>query len=605
MININKKALKSLFLAILFSMLASCAATPKAAHSRAAAAPGPVQTGAAKALPIPEQMPSIPATDAASPPHPLTNEGQSLSELIEKDLQDLFPATPSPQVEYTTSAPQLPAEAVTAEKPALAETHATPPTPEDHDLWQRIREGYGIPPQSHKLIDQERNWYVKHPSYLDRTTRRAHPYLHLIVEALEARDMPLEIALLPIVESAFQPFAYSHGRAAGIWQFIPGTARHYGLKQNWWYDGRRDIEASTRAALDYLQYLHKTFKGDWLLALAAYNSGSGTVKSAISYNRKRNRGTDFWSLRLPKETRSYVPKLLALADIVATPERYQVKLETIPDRPYLARVDIGSQIDLALAAELADLSIDDIYRYNPGFNRWATDPDGPHHLLLPMEIADSFRQALSQVAPERRITWVRHRIREGETLGHIAKRYDTTVGVLRKVNGIDGHMIRAGKNLLIPVAARDLDAYKLSLAQRIKATQNSNRKGTRIVHHVKRGDTLWDLSRKYHVSIRQLAKWNAMAPGDYLRPGQKLVIWKTSSNSGNVMTAGMAPNLAGTIRRIRYVVRKGDSLSRISQKFNVSVSDLRAWNGLPKGKYLQPGQKLTLYVNIAAQTGSS
>ncbi len=599
---INNKALNSLLLAALFSAFSGAAASLRAASLEAEdPARTHVLANASPALSA-RSLPS-PAREATPPGHanPPPKDSQPLAELIEQDAQDLIPATPAQRDKDTADTPIAIA---TAPARPPARTHVTPAAPPHGDLWQRIREGYALPHQSHRTIDQERNWYVRHPSYLDRTTRRARPYLHLIVEALEARGMPLEIALLPIVESAFQPFAYSHGRAAGIWQFIPGTGRHYGLKQNWWYDGRRDIEASTRAALDYLQYLHKTFEGDWLLALAAYNSGSGTVKSAIRYNRGHNRGTDFWSLRLPRETRSYVPKLLALADIVAEPERYQVRLHPVPDAPYLARVDIGSQIDLALAAELADLSIDDIYRYNPGFNRWATDPDGPHHLLLPVEIADSFRDKLGRVPPEQRITWVRHRIREGETLGHIANRYDTTVGVLRKVNGIDGHLIRAGKNLLIPVAARDLDAYKLSLAQRIKATQNSSRRGTRIVHHVRRGDTLWDLSRKYKVSTRQLAKWNAMAPGDYLRPGQKLVIWQTTRGT-NVMTAGMAPTLAGTVRRIRYVVRKGDSLSRISQKFNVSVSDLRAWNGLPKGKYLQPGQKLTLYVNVAAQTGSS
>ncbi len=475
---------------------------------------------------------------------------------------------------------------------------------EEADLWQRIRQNYKFTGHKHQRIDRERDWYVKHPRYLDRTVDRARPYLYLIAEALEARGMPMEIALLPIVESAYQPFAYSHGRAAGIWQFIPGTAKHYGLKQNWWYDGRRDIEASTRAALDYLQHLHKTFQGDWLLALAAYNSGSGTVRSAIRYNRKRGRPTDFWSLRLPKETKYYVPKLLALSNIFAEPEKYNIKIATIPDEAYLTKIDIGSQIDLALAAELAGITIDKIYLYNPGFNRWATDPDGPHSLLLPASIAAAFEHNLSKVQPERRIKWVRHRIREGETLGHIANRYDTTITVLRKVNNINGNMIRTGKSMLIPVAAKNLDAYKLSLAQRKKATQNSRKKGTRIVHRVKTGDTLWDLSRKYHVRTRQLAKWNAMAPRDILKPGQKLVIWKTTTgNAANSELSGMAPNLSGTTQRILYVVRKGDSLSRISQKFNVSVSDLRNWNVL-KGKYLQPGQKLTLYVNVTRQTES-
>ncbi|MFQ5487023.1 MAG: LysM peptidoglycan-binding domain-containing protein, partial [Gammaproteobacteria bacterium] len=417
--------------------------------------------------------------------------------------------------------------------------------------------------------------------------------------------LPGELALLPVVESAYQPFAYSHGRAAGIWQFIPGTARHYGLKQNWWYDGRRDIVESTRAALDYLQYLHKTFDGDWLLALAAYNSGSGTVRNAIRKNRRHGKATDFWSLHLPRETQAYVPKLLAISEIVATPEKFQLSLAPIPDEPFLVPIATGSQIDLALAAELADLSLDEIYRFNPGFNRWATDPDGPHRLLLPAAVAESFSSKLSEVPTGKRIKWVRHLIREGETLGHIAKRYGTTVTVLKQVNGIGSHLIRSGKSMIIPVATRDLKAYRLSEAQRLRTIQNQPKKGIRIVHTVRPGDTLWDLSRKYHVGTRQLAKWNGMAPRDYLRPGQKLVIWQSSRKHGaRARTVSMTPGLNGITRRIHYTVRKGDSLARISQRFKVTVSELRTWNALPKGKYLQPGQKLTLYVDVTRQTGS-
>ena len=506
----------------------------------------------------------------------------------------------------STALPEEPrTEVAEAQAESADATAKAAPAPPD-DLWQRIRAGFAIDPPPPGSIDAERNWYAKHPNYLRRTMKRARPYLHLIVEALERRGMPLEIALLPVVESAYQPFAYSHGRAAGIWQFIPGTARHYGLKQNWWYDGRRDIVASTRAALDYLQYLHKTFDGDWLLALAAYNSGSGTVRNAIRKNRRHGKPTDFWSLHLPRETRAYVPKLLAISEIVAEPEKFHLSLAPIPNAPYLVPVETGSQIDLALAAELAELSLDDIYRFNPGYNRWATDPEGPHRLLLPASVAESFSRKLAEVPAEKRIKWVRHRIREGETLGHIAKRYGTTVAVLKQVNGIDSHLIRAGRSMIIPVATRDLKAYRLSEAQRLKAIQNRPKKGIKIVHTVRRGDTLWDLSRKYHVGTRQLAKWNGMAPRDYLRPGQKLVIWQRprGKHGAGIRTAAMSPGLNGITRRIRYTVRKGDSLARISQRFKVTVSELRMWNALPKGKYLQPGQKLTLYVDVTRQTGS-
>ncbi len=521
----------------------------------------------------------------------------------------IYPYPMSAVLQVADETLDLPAAGASAEAAAAMPGTEQELTLEDgaasHDLWDRIRDGFGITAAPKGRIEAERNWYANHPSYLQRTIERARPYLHLIVEALDERHMPMEIALLPIVESAYQPFAYSHGRAAGIWQFIPGTARHYGLKQNWWYDGRRDILESTRAALDYLQYLHKTFDGDWLLALAAYNSGSGTVRNAIRKNRRHGKPTDFWSLHLPRETQAYVPKLLAISEIIAEPEKFQLSLAPISDEPYLVPVTTGSQIDLALAAELAGLSLDEIYRFNPGFNHWATDPDGPHRLLLPASVAEPFSRKLGEVPAGKRIKWVRHLIREGETLGHIAQRYGTTVAVLKQVNGIGSHLIHAGKSMIIPVATRDLRAYRLSEEQRLRAIQSRPKKGIRIVHTVRQGDTLWDLSHKYHVGTRQLAKWNGMAPRDYLRPGQKLVIWKKARNRGaRSRTASLTPGLNGITQRIHYTVRKGDSLARISQKFKVTVSELRMWNALPKGKYLQPGQKLTLYVDVTRQTGS-
>ncbi|HHH36433.1 MAG TPA: LysM peptidoglycan-binding domain-containing protein [Gammaproteobacteria bacterium] len=593
----HKKGTATILVILLVGLAqAACALQPRQSLAPAEAVPLNAVAASDKAAT------TAATTDAEDPPSGNSENGTGA---VREDAREPIPhpAPDAGRAELVQSPPPAPGgeEAVIA-RMAASDVDADGPAPAEAqddsapaDLWDRIRAGFAIPVEDHPRITAERNWYVNHPQYLERTMARARPYLHLIVEALEARDMPLEIALLPIVESAYQPFAYSHGRAAGIWQFIPGTARHYGLKQNWWYDGRRDIVASTRAALDYLQYLNRTFDGDWLLALAAYNSGSGTVKNAMRKNRRRGRPTDFWSLNLPRETRAYVPKLLAISEIVSAPESYGVSLAPIPDAPYLVAVPTGSQIDLALAAELAGLSLDDIYRYNPGFNRWATDPDGPHRLLLPMEVAATFASRLAEVPPSRRIKWVRHRIREGETLGHIARRYGTTVAVLRQVNGLRGHLIRAGKSMLIPVATRDLRAYRLSEEQRLRAIRSRPRGSRRIIHVVRPGDTFWDLSRKYGVGMRQLARWNGMATRDFLRPGQKLVIW----HKGKATTGPR-----GTTRRIRYTVRKGDSLARISQRFRVTVSELRKWNGLPKGKYLQPGQKLTLYVDVTRQTGS-
>lgn len=468
------------------------------------------------------------------------------------------------------------------------------------NLWDRIRAGMNMDDDSHKRIELETRWYVEHQGYLNRTAERAKYYLHYIVDEAQRRHLPMEITLLPIVESAYQPFAYSHGRAAGIWQFIPSTARLYGLKRNWWYDGRRDVVASTDAALDYLEKLRDHFDGDWLLALAAYNSGEGTVQHAIRYNKRRGRPTDFWSLRLPAETRGYVPRLLAIAKIVADPEHYGVTLPPIPDKPYFTAVNVGSQIDLALVAKLTDQPLNEVYRLNPGFNRWATSPKGPHRVLVPIDKADEFRQQLAELDPGDRVHWIRHRIRNGETLGYIALHYHTTVSVIRQINGLRGNMIRAGHYLMVPVASKRLSSYTLSVEQRRHAIQSTPRASHKVEHEVVAGDTLWDLAMHYRVSVGRLAAWNGMAPGDTLHLGQRLVIWTNNSSlAGSLkktMLAGPSSDLA--TRRITYRVRRGDSLARISQRFNVSVHSLLRWNDLDEQQYLQPGQKLKLYVNV-------
>ena len=481
---------------------------------------------------------------------------------------------------------------------AAAETYATPSPPTD--LWQRIRDGFILEDADHPRLQRQLDWYVRHPAYMQRVAERATPYMYHVIDTIEENNIPSELALLPIVESAFQPFAYSHGRAAGIWQFIPSTGRLYGLQQNWWYDGRRDVYASTEAAVAYLENLSREFDGDWMLALAAYNSGSGTVRKAIRRNKRRGKPTDFWSLDLPRETRAYVPKLLALKKLIADPAAYNLDLPAIPNKPYLARVELASQIDLARAAKLADISLDELYRLNPGYNRWATAPDGPHHLLIPRDSVDIFAENLKSLPPEQRIRWVRHRIQSGDTLSTIAVRYNTSITSIKRVNGVRGTRLRAGHSLTIPVASQSANTYRLSATQRTKALQNQPRKGVKVVHIVQTGDTFWDLAQLHNVNVRALAKWNGMAPRDPLTPGQKLVIWsrsgiETSSLEGVVLAL---PQQRSVTKRIGYRVRRGDSLTKISHKFRVSVSQLKRWNNLPDGKYLQPGQRLTVYVDV-------
>ncbi len=281
--------------------------------------------------------------------------------------------------------------------------------PEKADLWHRARTRFVLNLEDDRpSLTRETEWYQRNQQYMDRVSDRARLYLHHIVTEVERRDLPGELAMLPVVESAYQPFAYSPARASGIWQFIPSTGRLYGLRYSWWYDGRRDVVESTRAALDYLEKLHAEFSGDWLLALAAYNSGEGNVRKAIRRNRRAGKPVDFWSLKLPRETRSYVPRLLAVSAIVADPDHYGLTLKPIPDDPYFAAAQLDGQIDRALAAEMAEVSLEELYLLNPGFSRWATDPDGPHQLLLPVSSVPDFEQRLAELPADQRIRWHRH-----------------------------------------------------------------------------------------------------------------------------------------------------------------------------------------------------
>ena len=458
------------------------------------------------------------------------------------------------------------------------------------DVWARIANQLDMTVPDDSRVTVQKNWYLKHPEYMARVVKRAKPFLYFIVEEIEKRDMPLELALLPIVESAFDPFAYSHGRAAGMWQFIPGTAKRFGMQQSWWYDGRRDVIASTVGAMDYLNYLNEYFDGNWLHALAAYNSGEGRVARAIRRNEKADKPTDFWSLDLPRETRAYVPKLLALADILKNKDNYDFTWPEIENVAVIKAVDIGSQVDLAFAADLAGMTLKDLHALNPGYNRWATDPDGPHRLVLPLDKAEAFSQALAKIDRTDRLNWVRHEVKRGDSLGKIASKYHTTVDIIKQINEMDSNMIRLGDHIMVPVALKELDTYSLSQDQRLASLQNTKRADYKLTHKVTSGDTLWDISRKYNVSTRSLAKWNGMAPTDTLRPGQTLAIWVNKVTDKQKDDA--------ILRTLTYTVRRGDSLSRIASKFNLKISDIAEWNDLNAKRYLQPGQKLTLYVDV-------
>ncbi|QUX91427.1 lytic transglycosylase [Marinomonas sp. A3A] len=507
------------------------------------------------------------------------------TDVVEADTEQLGFIDTVPPIDESATEDTIPTE-----EPAIAATK--PKAPED--IWERVRAGFQLDLDIDRpRLSSQLRWFSSHPSYLDRVSKRGERYLYYIVGELEKAGIPTEIALLPIVESGFDPFGYSHGRASGPWQFIPSTGQMYGLDQTWWYDGRRDIIGSTQAAIAYLTRLNKMFDGNWLHALASYNSGEGTVLRAIRKNKKAGKPTDFWSLDLPKETRAYVPKLIALAKIIKNPEKYNYSTYFIPNKPYFDVVNIGGQLDLAQAADMAGVSIDEVYLLNPGFNQWATSPDGPHRLLMPVSKSKQFRTKLAEIPSKERVTWVRYTVKAGDNLLLVAKQHNTTVNVLQDVNKISTTMIRVGQELMIPVAGNNIESYTLSSHQRLLAKQSHapNRNRIKINYTVNSGDSLWLISNKYGVDSKTLARWNNMGLADPLLPGKKLVVWLEPKQSEN--------STRSVMKKVVYTIRSGESLAVVANKFKVSVNDIRDWN--PKvgsKKYVQPGDQVTLLVNV-------
>lgn len=432
-----------------------------------------------------------------------TNRSAAHTEPAADDLDnDAYVATPTGEIDTLLTVDALPA------KP---------------DLLQRMRAGFRLPEVDSKHHQQYLRWSLEHPSYLKNLFDRGAPYLHYIVEQVERRGMPLEIALLPAVESAFKPNAVSRSRAAGIWQFMPATGRHFGLRQDWWYDGRRDIVSSTNAALDYLTLLHERFNGDWFLALAAYNAGQGNLAKAIKRNKRAGKATDYQSLRLRQETRRYVPKLLALRDIVADPQRYQIELPEISDVPHFEVVQLQGQVDIQKIAADAGLDVDEVRHLNAGFLRWATSPQGPHRLLIPLSHVEQFRD---QSAATGTVTYQHHPVAPGDTLSQIARRYGVSVGAIKSTNNMRNSRIRAGKSLLIPVAAANSGA---DTAVAIESNSNNSSLPTnssaKLIHRVRSGDTLWSIARQYQVKVQQLLSWNSLKINQVLSLDQPVTVF--------------------------------------------------------------------------------
>lgn len=431
---------------------------------------------------------------------------------------------------------------------------------------------------NHPKVRQEINWVRRNPKYLERLAPRMERYLPIFCEQVYARKMPAELCLLPIIESALDPYAFSPSGAAGFWQFMPLTAKRYGLKIDWWVDERRDPFQSTDAALRYLSDLHVRF-GDWLLAIAAYNWGEGNIARA---RRKVGENSSFFDLRVPRETSAYVPRLLAFAAIFSNPTNYGITIpgeigENRSIERRFTEIFTFSQIDMARIAEVTTLSIEELYHLNPSLNQWATHPKGPHRIIFPYNLSDTAQKQLAKVPANDRVRWQRHLIKLNETLGHIANRYRTSVAAIKKVNKLKGNTIRTGDYILIP---------RSSLATADYPTPTRRREISRKIYVVQKGDSLWDLSRRTGISIDRLMRTNHIGPKDYLHIGQRLVLPESSSRE--------------VVRSINYRVRTGDSLARIANKFNVSINNIVLWNDLDRKAYIHPGQRITLHINVTA-----
>ncbi len=391
--------------------------------------------------------------------------------------------------------------------------------PTSDDLWQHIANNLSLVFQTNKQTTARVKWYLKQPEYLETVNRRAAPYLYHIVKRVEKQNLPMELALLPFVESDFRPTVRSSEHAVGIWQLVGATAYHFGVQSDQWYDGRQDILASTDAALAYLSYLHKRFNGNWLHALAAYNSGEGRVKKAIKDNKKRGKKTDYWSLSLPKETADYIPKLLALSYLVRHPEK-GFKRPKLVNKPLTTEFNVGQQFEFSVIANLSGIGRSQLHKLNPGYLKNQSSPNGPHTLLLPME-----QQTILQSKLFRNNFAGQYTVQKDDTLYSIARRFSMSVEALKKLNNKASNLIKVGEQLHLnkpqTIKKSLLVDYKISPY----LEQNEPTIPTIAVdYQVKPGDSIWRISRLYDVPHKDVAMWNKLNATSVLKPGTILTL---------------------------------------------------------------------------------
>lgn len=451
------------------------------------------------------------------------------------------------------------------------------------NLWELTRQNFQLTNEAqHDAVDIQIGWYSKYPAHMRRITENAARYYHYVLSEVLKRDLPAEIALLPAVESSYDPQAYSSGHAAGIWQFIPSTAKYRGIKRSRWYDGRKDIIESTKFALDYLEHLNKRFDGDWLLTMAAYNAGGGTISKAMRKNREAGKSTDFWSLKLPRETRLYVPRILAIATFVRSPNQYNMDLPAIENKPYFTVVKTDGQVNLAQTASISGIRLAELQQLNPGMILKVSDPSGPHRLIVPEKDAQKLRTVVGELASLSRSQWAEYKIRPGDSLSVISEKFDTSMRAIKDANQLTSNRLRAGKTLLIPRDATFIASSDINIAKAKRTTSITQYK-------VQSGDTLWGIAKQYNASVMSIQEWNNLRPNSTLKIGQKLRI--------GALPANFSKDEALALQKIGYKVRSGDSLSVIADRYKINVADIREWNNLRSDSILiKPGQKLKLFI---------
>lgn len=453
------------------------------------------------------------------------------------------------------------------------------------DVWQRMAAGFQLTEYyDHEDVLEQLETYQGNQRYFDLVAERASPFLHWIVEEIDRRGLPQELALLPVVESTFNPNAYSREHAVGLWQFLGPTGRSFGLQQDWWYDARRDPRASTIAALDYLQVLYQQFNEDWLLALAAYNTGDGNLRRAIRRSGSDAATAEFWDLPLARETRSHIPKILALAVIISDSEQHSISLNQIPNQEPLAVVEIGAQIDIAQAARLAELDYGELRALNPGYLQWATHPNAPQNIVVPKQNTETLIAALKTISRNELVTWDRYQILAGDTLGAIASKLGTRVDILQTVNQLRGSRIIAGDSLLIP---RTNDTTLLASIPPVSSRLNRS-VAVPPSYTVRRGDNLWSIARRFDIKSVDIARWNSIELDSLLQPGQVLAM-------GIPATSEVASGLAS---QDVYIVKRGDSMAKIARRFNARLEELLNWNQMAINEIIFPGQQIRILTTV-------